>query len=53
MYAYRKVDSLSAQHEHKKLEDKHCKGTKKCVVAEILTLDDYMTCFVKGRTICK
>ena len=33
MYAYKKID--------KRVEDKHCKGTKKCVVAENLTLDDY------------
>ena len=35
MYAYRKID--------KKVEDKHCKGTKKCVVAEGLLFDGYKT----------
>ena len=33
MYAYRKLN--------KKLEDEHCNGTKKCVVAESPTFDDY------------
>ena len=32
MYAYRKID--------KEVEEKHCKGTKKCVVSEDLTFDD-------------
>ena len=36
MYAYRKID--------KKVEEKCCKGTKKCVVAEGLTFDDYKNC---------
>ena len=34
MYAYRKLDE-------KKPEGKRCKGTKKCVVAETLTFEDY------------
>ena len=32
MYAYRKID--------KEVEEKRCKGPKKCVVAEGLTFDD-------------
>ena len=43
MYVYRKID--------KKVEDKRCKGTKKCVVAEGLTFDDYKTCLFDGETI--
>ena len=43
MYAYRKID--------KKLEEKRCKGTKKHVVSEGLTFDDYKTCLVDGETI--
>ena len=42
-YAYRKIG--------KKLEDKCCKGTKKCVVAESLTFDDFKTCLFEGETI--
>ena len=42
MYSYRKTD--------KKLEDKRCKGTKKCVVAEGLTFADYNTCLSDGNT---
>ena len=28
MYAYRKLDGLAAQYEHREIEDKHCKETK-------------------------
>ena len=45
MYAYKKID--------KEVEEKHCKGTKKCVVAEGLTFDDYKTCLFDGETIYK
>ena len=30
---------------------KRCKGTKKCVVSEGLTFDDYKTCLFDGETI--
>ena len=43
MYAYRKID--------KEVEEKHCKGTKKCVVSEGLTFDDYKTCLFDGKTV--
>ena len=43
MYAYRKID--------KKVEDKCCKGTNKCLVAESLTLDDYKACLFDCKTI--
>ena len=43
MYAYRKID--------KEVEEKRCKGTKKCVVAEGLTFDDYKTCLFDGKTV--
>ena len=43
MHAYRKID--------KEVEEKHCKGRKKCVVAEGLTFDDYKTCLFDGETI--
>ena len=45
MYAYKKID--------KEVEEKRCKGTKKCVVAEGLTFDDYKTCLFDGKTIYK
>ena len=45
MYAYRKID--------KEVEEKRCKGTKKCVVSEGLTFDDYKTCLFDGETICR
>ena len=43
MYAYRKVG--------KEVEEKCCKGTKKCGVSEGLTFDDYKTCLFNGETI--
>ena len=41
MYAYKEID--------KKLGDKRCKGTKKYVVAESLTFDDYKTYLFDGK----
>ena len=43
MYAYRKID--------KQVEEKRWKGTKKCVIAEGLTFDDYKTCLFDDETI--
>ena len=44
MYAYRKLDE-------KKPEDKRCKGTKKCAIAETLTFEDYKRCLFDGKTV--
>ena len=35
----------------KRVEEKRCKGTKKCVVAEGLMFDDYKTCLFDGETV--
>ena len=43
MYPYRKID--------KEVEERRCKGTKKCVFSESLTVDDYKTCLFDGETI--
>ena len=43
MYAYRKID--------KEVEEKSCEGTKKCVVSEGFTFDDYKACLFDGETI--
>ena len=43
VYAYRKIE--------KEVEEKCCKGKKKCVVAEGLTFDDYKTCLFHGKTV--
>ena len=43
MYAYKKID--------KAVEEKRCKGTKKCAVSDGLTFDDYKTCLFDGETI--
>ena len=52
MYAYRKIDRLVAQHEHfVACDEKCCKGTKKCVVSEGVTFDDYKACLFDGKTI--
>ena len=54
MYAYRKIDCLTAPHEHfVACDEKRCKGTKKCVVSEGLTFDDYKTCLFDGKTMYK
>ena len=52
MYAYRKIDRVAAQHEHKEVGEKRCKGTKKCMVAEGLTFDDYKTCLFDDYKTC-
>ena len=33
------------------MKEKRCKGTKKCVVGEGLTFDDYKACLFDGETI--
>ena len=43
MYAYRKID--------KEVEEKCCKDTKKCVVSEGLTFDDYKIYLFDGEAI--
>ena len=42
MYVYKKKD--------KEVEEKRCKGTKKCVVSEGLTFDNYKACLFDGKT---
>ena len=32
------------------MEERRCKGTKKCVVAEGLTFDDHKSCLFDGKT---
>ena len=41
LYSYKKLDSL---------EDKKCKGIKKCVVKKTLTFEDYKTCLFNDST---
>ena len=41
LYSYRKLDGL---------EDKKCKGIKKCVVKKTLTFEDYKTCLFNDST---
>ena len=54
MYAYRKIDRVATQHDHfVACDEKRCKGTKKCVVSEDLTFDDYKTCLFDGKAIYK
>ena len=43
MYAYRKIG--------KEVEEERCKGTKKCVVSEGLTFDDYKTCLFDSKAV--
>ena len=41
LYSYKKLDGL---------EDKKCKGIKKCVVKKTLTFEDYKTCLFNNST---
>ena len=41
LYSYKKLDGL---------EDKKCKGIKKCVVKKTLTFEDYKTCLFSDST---
>ena len=41
LYSYKKLDGL---------EDKKCKGIKKCVVQKTLTFEDYKTCLFSDST---
>ena len=41
LYSYRKLDGL---------EDKKCKGIKKCIVKKTLTFEDYKTCLFNDST---
>ena len=43
MYSYRKTDN--------EVEEKRCKGTKKCIVAEGLRFEDYKTCLFDGKAV--
>ena len=43
VYMYREID--------REVEEKRCKGTKKCVLAEGLNFDDYKTCLFDGKTL--
>ena len=54
MYGYRRIDRLTVQHEHfVACDENRCKGTKKCVVSEGFTFDDYKTCLHDDKTIYK
>ena len=41
LYSYKKLDGL---------EDKKCKGIKKCIVKKTLTFEDYKTCLFNDST---
>ena len=41
LYAYKKLDG----------EDKRCKGTKKCVVKETLSFEDYKKCLESDKNV--
>ena len=41
LYSYKKLDGL---------EDKKCKGIKKCVVKKTLTFEDFKTCLFSSST---
>ena len=43
LYSYRKLDGV---------EDKECKGIKKCVVKKTLTFEDYKACLLNQTNEC-
>ena len=52
MYPYRKRgEEKNWRRSTAKLEEKQCKGTRKCVVAEGLTFDYHKTCLFDGETV--
>ena len=44
LYSYRKLDGV---------EDKKCKGIKKCVVKKTLTFEDYKNCLLNPTDVCR
>ena len=50
LYSYEKLDGLETSNGPHFVEDKKCKGIKKCVVKKTLTFEDYKNCLFKDST---
>ena len=44
LYSYKKLDGAEGPKGPHVMEDKKCKGIKKCVIKKILTFEDYKAC---------
>ena len=50
LYSYKKLDSMETPNGPHFVEDKKCKGIKKCVVKKTLTFEDYKNCLFEDFT---
>ena len=50
LYSYKKLDGLETPNGPHFVEDKKCKGIKKCVVKKTLMLEDYKNCLFVDST---
>ena len=50
LYSYKKLDGMETPNGPHFVEDKKCKGIKKCVVKKTLTFEDYKNCLFKDFT---
>ena len=50
LYSYKKLDGTETPNGPHFVEDKKCKGIKKCVVKKTLTFEDYKNCLFKDFT---
>ena len=50
LYSYKKLDGTETPNGPHFMEDKKCKGIKKCVVKKTLTFEDYKNCLFKDFT---
>ena len=50
LYSYKKLDVLENPNGLRFVEDKKCKGIKKCIVKKTLTFEDYKNCLFEDST---
>ena len=50
LYSYKKLDGLETPNGPHFVEDKKCKGIKKCVVKKTLMFEDYKNCLFEDST---
>ena len=50
LYSYKKLDGSETSNGPHFMEDKKCKGIKKCIVKKTLTFEDYKNCLYKDST---
>ena len=50
LYSYKKLDDSETSNGPQFVQDKKCKGIKKCVVKKTLTFEDYKNCLFEDST---